>query len=450
MSKRRQTTGLPKDKQKPAAAADPQKDAREHKSRAEREAQIQRWVVIGTVVTVAVVAVILVAALVIELVVTPNQVVATVNGETITVSQFERRVRLERALLNQQINGYLALITAQGLDPNQYAGQEPLRTWLAQVQIPDQLGNEVINRMVDDELVRQEAAARGISVSDEDVQKRISSFFGFDPLTAGQPATETPTPTVTPTPFVSPTPSPVPTSTPAPVAEVTAEATGEATAAVEATATGTPFPTAMPTATLTAEELTTEYHQQRDEFFAYLRSSARLSDADINAYFEAQALRTALRDAVIETPENQALYVNARHILLETEADALDVVEALRNGESFAELARAVSTDTGSGSQGGELGWSPTGGFVAPFAQAVTDAPLGEIAGPVQSEFGWHVIQVRGREFRPVSAREGEQLKDQQFTTWLEDRRAAEDVNVEIASIWVDFVPTDPVFVANF
>ncbi len=446
MSKRSQTTGLPKDKQRPAAAADPKKDAREHKSRAEREAQIQRWVVIGTVVAVVVIAVILVAALVVELVVTPNRVVATVNDETITVAQFEQRVRLERALLNQQINGYLALITAQGLDPNQYAGQEPLRTWLSQVQIPDQLGNEVINRMVDDALVRQEAAARGITVSQEDVNQRINDFFGFDPLTAGQPATETPTPTVTPTPFVSPTPSPVPTSTPAPVVEATAEAT----AAVEATPTGTPFPTALPTATQTAEELTAEFNQQRDDFFAYLRSSARLSDADINAYFEAQALRTALRDAVFETPADQALHVNARHILLENEADALDVIEALRGGESFAELARAVSADTGSGAQGGELGWSPAGGFVTPFAQAVTDAPLGEIVGPVQTEFGWHVIQVRGRELRPVSAREGEQLKDQQFAAWLSDRRSAEDVKVEIAPIWVDFVPADPVFVANF
>jgi parvulin-like peptidyl-prolyl isomerase len=377
-------------------------------------------------------------------------VVATVNDENITVSQFEQRVRLERALLNQQINGYLGLITAQGLDPNQYAGQEPLRTWLSQVQIPDQLGNAVIDKMVDDTLVRQEAAARGITVSEADVQQRISDFFGFDPATAGQPPTETPVPTNTPTPFVSPTPSPVPTATPVPVVEATAEVTGEATAAVEPTITPTLFPTPMPTATLTADELTAEFNQQRDDFFAYLRSAARVSDADINAYFEAQALRIALRDAVIETPENQALYVDARHILLETETDALDVIQALQNGDSFAELARSVSTDTGSGAQGGELGWTPTGGFVAPFAQAVTDAPIGEVIGPVQTEFGWHVIQVRGREYREVDAREAEQLKDQQFTTWLTDRRSAEDVTVEISPIWVDFVPADPVFVANF
>ncbi|MGQ9887566.1 MAG: peptidylprolyl isomerase [Aggregatilineales bacterium] len=453
MSKRSQTTGLPKGKQKPVAAANVKKEAREHKSRAEREAQIQRWVIIGTIVTVAVVAVILVAAVVIELVVTPNQVVATVNDDTITVAQFQQRVRLERALLNQQINGYLALLTAQGLDPNQFTGQEPLRTWLSRVQIPDQLGNAVINDMVDDLLVRQEAAARGISVTEADVQAQINDFFGFDPETAGQPPTATPSPTVTPTPFVSPTPSPVPTSTPTPVpvaAEATDEPDAEATAAVEPTITPTPFPTVTPTATRTADEERAEFERRRDDFFAYLRSAARISNDDINTYFETRALRAALRDAVAGIEGNQALYVNARHILLETEADALDVLNALQQGDLFAELARSVSADTGSGAQGGELGWSPVASYVQPFAQAVTDADIGEIIGPVQSEFGWHIIQVRARELRPVSVAEADRLKEQEFTAWLQERRGAEDVAIEISTIWADNVPDDPVFIANF
>lgn len=458
MSKRSQTTGLPKSKQRPTATADAKKDAkrkegREHKSRAEREAQLQRWVVIGTVATVAVVAIILAAAVIIELIVTPNQVVATVNGDTITVAQFQQRVRLERALLNQQINGYLSLLSAQGLDPNQFTGQEPLRTWLSRVQIPDQLGNAVINDMVNDLLVRQEAAARGISVTETDIQAQINQFFGFDPETAGQPPTATPSPTITPTPFVSPTPSPVPTSTPTPVpavAEITAEPGAEATAPVEPTITPTPFPTATPTATRTPKEERAEFERRRDEFFAYLRNAARLSNGDINAYFETRALRAALRDAVAETKSNEALYVNARHILLETESDALDVLDALKRGDLFAELARAVSVDPGSGAQGGELGWSPVARYVPPFAQAVTDAAIGEIVGPVRSEFGWHIIQVRARELRPVSAAEADRLKEQEFTAWLEARRSAEDVAIEISSIWADNVPSDPVFIANF
>ena len=453
MSKRSQTTGLPKNKQKPVAAADAKKGAREHKSRAEREAQIQRWVVIGTIVTVAVVAIILVAAVVIELIVTPNRVAATVNNDTITVAQFQQRVRLERALLNQQINSYLALLTAQGLDPNQFAGQEPLRTWLSRVQIPDQLGNAVINDMVDDLLIRQEAAARGISVTDADVQAQINDFFGFDPETAGQPPTATPSPTVTPTPFVSPTPSPVPTNTPTLIpaaAEATDEPGAEATAAVEPTITPTPFPTVTPTATRTADEEKAEFERRRDDFFAYLRNAARISNNDIAAYFEMRALRAALRDAIAETTGSEALYVNARHILLETEADALDVLDALQRGDLFAELARSVSVDRGSGAQGGELGWSPVAGYVQPFAQAVTTAEIGEIIGPVQSEFGWHIIQVRARELRPVSAAEADRLREQEFAAWLEERRGAEDVAIEISTIWADNVPSDPVFIANF
>ena len=81
------------------------------------------------------------------------------NDNTITVSEFQDRVRLERALLNLQINNFVANLSASGLDPNQFAGQEPLRTWLSQVQIPDQLGNSVVNTMVDNLLVRQQAEA---------------------------------------------------------------------------------------------------------------------------------------------------------------------------------------------------------------------------------------------------------------------------------------------------
>src|SRR5690606_28191605 len=226
MAKRRQTTGLPK-QQSPTPPTQ-QELKRERKSRAEREADIQRRVLIGTGVTVAIVVLILVAAVVIELFITPNQVVASVNGENITVAQFQERVRLERALLNLQINNYVSNIQALGLDPNQFAGEEPLRTWLAQVQIPDQLGNSVIQRMVSDTLIRQQAQQLGISVSQEQIDSRIEDFLGFDPDALSEAeATETVEPTVTPTPFVSPTPSatPLPTSTPEPTEEATAEAT---------------------------------------------------------------------------------------------------------------------------------------------------------------------------------------------------------------------------------
>lgn len=439
MAKRRQTTGLPK-QQSPTPPTQ-QELKRERKSRAEREADIQRRVLIGTGVTVAIVVLILVAAVVIELFITPNQVVASVNGENITVAQFQERVRLERALLNLQINNYVSNIQALGLDPNQFAGEEPLRTWLAQVQIPDQLGNSVIQRMVSDTLIRQQAQQLGISVSQEQIDSRIEDFLGFDPDALSEAeATETVEPTVTPTPFVSPTPSatPLPTSTPEP----TEEATAEATDAPEATPTYTLVP---PTPTQTAEEQIAEFQTLRDNFFTSITNSARISRDQLTQYFEGLALRDALRDETSGLT-NEILHVDARHILVATEEEALDIKAALEAGESFAGLAAASSTDTGSGANGGELGWSPVTNFVQPFAEAVTNGEVGAILGPVQTEFGWHIIQIHGSEVRPVTDDQLENARNAEFERWLEAHRESMQDTITINSIWADHVPNEPAF----
>jgi parvulin-like peptidyl-prolyl isomerase len=445
MAKRRQTTGLPKQKAATQTSAS-QESGRVQKSRAEREAQIQRYILIGSAVGIGIIVLILVLAVVIELVITPNQVVANVNGQTITVAQFEERVRLERALLNLRINNFAALISAQGMDINQMAGQEPLRSWLSLIQLPDQLGNSVVNTMVDDTLVRQQAAAMGITVSEEDIEQQIINELGFDPEDFVDEAevepTETVEPTITPTPFVSPTPSPTrpPTATAEPTVEATEEATEEAQA--DMTPTFTPLP---PTATLTAPERLDRFQTIREDYFSGITSSARISRAQLNSYYETMALREALRDAVTEI-DTEVLHANARHILVATQEEALDIVSALQAGESFAALAQAASTDTGSGSQGGELGWSPVTNYVAPFAEAVENAEIGAITEPVETEFGWHIIQVRAREMREVSEAELENARNRELERWLETLKEAEETSIEINPIWADNVPDDPVF----
>jgi peptidyl-prolyl cis-trans isomerase D len=440
MTKRRQTSGLPK--QSPSAQPGTQEGRRERKSRAEREAAIQRRVLIGTGITVAIVVLILVAAVIVELFVTPNQVVASVNGETITIAQFQERVRLERALLNLQINNFVSNIRALGLDPNQFAGEEPLRSWLSQVQIPDQLGNSVVNTMISDALIRQQAQALGITVSEEQINTKIEDFLGFnrEALTSAE-ATETVEPTVTPTPFVSPTPSP--TRTPTPTAEATEESTAEATDAVESTPAFTPVP---PTPTQTAEEQIARFQTLRDSFFTNIVNTARISRDQLTRYFEGLALRDALRDSISELT-NDIVHVNARHILVATEEKALDIKAALEAGESFAGLAEASSTDTGSGARGGELGWSPVTNFVQPFAEAVTDGEVGVLLGPVQTTFGWHIIQIHGREIRPVSDDQLESAKNAEFERWLTQQREAAQDNISINSVWADHVPDEPAFV---
>lgn len=86
---------------------------------------------------------------------------------------------------------------------------------------------------------------------------------------------------------------------------------------------------------------------------------------------------------------------NASHILVETEEEAKAVMERLEAGEDFAEIAKEVSTDPGSGAQGGSLGWFADGMMVAPFQEAVASLETGETTEtPVETQFGFHIVRL--------------------------------------------------------
>ena len=86
---------------------------------------------------------------------------------------------------------------------------------------------------------------------------------------------------------------------------------------------------------------------------------------------------------------------NAAHILVDNEDKAKELKKQLDEGGDFAELAKTNSTDTGSGAQGGDLGWFGLGMMVKPFEDAVVGAEIGKVTGPVKSDFGWHLVLVK-------------------------------------------------------
>lgn len=101
-----------------------------------------------------------------------------------------------------------------------------------------------------------------------------------------------------------------------------------------------------------------------------------------------------------------------RHILLETEDEAKDVIAALQKGEKFETLAEQRSKDTGSKSRGGDLDWNAPSNFVKPFADAMVALQKGKFTTtPVQTQFGWHVIEVD--DVRPAKVPTFEEVKPQ-------------------------------------
>jgi peptidyl-prolyl cis-trans isomerase C len=87
-----------------------------------------------------------------------------------------------------------------------------------------------------------------------------------------------------------------------------------------------------------------------------------------------------------------------RHILVKTEPEALTAIKRIKGGEEFAKVAAELSDDPGSKDNGGELGCQPLSGYVPEFANAGAELKVGELSAPVQSQFGFHVMQVTKRD----------------------------------------------------
>jgi len=121
--------------------------------------------------------------------------------------------------------------------------------------------------------------------------------------------------------------------------------------------------------------------------------SARALEAVVRGAVTDAALQAAY-DARFKDAAPQTEY-NAAHILVADEAKAKELLAELEAGADFAELAKTNSTDTGSGAVGGDLGWFGLGMMVKPFEEAVVASEVGKVAGPVQSDFGFHLILVK-------------------------------------------------------
>lgn len=122
---------------------------------------------------------------------------------------------------------------------------------------------------------------------------------------------------------------------------------------------------------------------------AYVEKEAAgwdMGEKAMRGYFEAHKANYAVKEAV-----------HARHILVESEAEARNLLLQALAGSDFGELAVRASKDQGSAEKGGDLGWIEKGDTVPAFEEAAFSARQGNLAGPVQSEYGWHVIQVLGQ-----------------------------------------------------
>lgn len=162
-----------------------------------------------------------------------------------------------------------------------------------------------------------------------------------------------------------------------------------------------------------------------------------VSDADIQAAYDSRfADGTAGEE------------YNASHILVETEEEALAIVEELNGGADFAEVAKAKSIGP-SRENGGALGWFGPGRMVPDFEAAVIALQPETISGPVQTEFGWHVIRLN--ETRVVDAPALEEVRDE-IQLELQQIAVTEHIEALVTSADVvlpDLSDLDPASIMN-
>ena len=160
----------------------------------------------------------------------------------------------------------------------------------------------------------------------------------------------------------------------------------------------------------------------------------------------ADMLDTGVTDEMIEAAyqtryadQDMGLEYDASHILLETEEEALSLLEELKAGADFVTAAQTHSTGP-SGPGGGSLGWFGRGDMVQPFDEAVAGMEVGTLSDPVQTQFGWHIIRLN--DTRRIEAPELEEVReeiiDELGQTVLEARLAELQVDAVIEEM-----PTD-------
>jgi peptidyl-prolyl cis-trans isomerase C len=155
------------------------------------------------------------------------------------------------------------------------------------------------------------------------------------------------------------------------------------------------------------------------QLFADFQKKNPVTDADIKAEY----------DKFVK--ENGGKEYRARHILVETEADAKALIADIKKSGNFEELAKKASKDPGSGANGGDLDWAAAGSYVPEFSGAMVKLDKGQMTDtPVKTQFGFHIIRVddvrdaqlpKLEEVRPQIA---QQLQQQKLSAYQEGLRS--------------------------
>lgn len=445
-----------------------------HLAREQREARQNRIILIVSIAVGVIVLGLVGYGVIDQSIIRPRTPVARVGETNITVREFEAFGQYTRyQMLNQSYQYYTFHQQFGEFGGNFLQTAQSIAMELMQ---PVSLGRNVLDEMINNLIIKEEATKRGIVVSESEIDEAVQAAFGFFP-------DGTPTPTVTVT--IQPTPTysetqlaliNTPTSIPeeedslnleenetsivendetelsatdtideflAPEDDETPEAAVLELEETEPDLTSTPQ--ATPTITLTPTPYTTAIFGQNIRDFNRLFAVYNFDINDLREIFSVQLMREKLTEDIELDGETTKNEVWARHILVDSESYelALEILTRLEEGENFIDLAAIYSIDESNKHRGGDLGWFDENTMVTEFTEAAFSLAEGEISEPVETTFGFHIIQVIGKRESQVLPEQLAQQKQQAFSLWLTEQRNNRD-DIEIYDNWDQFVPTKP------
>ncbi len=196
-------------------------------------------------------------------------------------------------------------------------------------------------------------------------------------------------------------------------------------------------------------------------WYAEASAVSGLSEDDLRHIFATEALRDVLMGLIAENMPLEEPAVRARHILCAfapenpaapvtptadqraaAEGCIADAVTRLNAGQDFAAVAAAVSQDGATAPAGGDLGWVLISYLPEPLAEAVTDADLNTVLGPVETEYGLHLIEVQGQRVQPLTDAQIAEGRIGYFEAWIASLRA--EAEVTRAADWAEGIPATP------
>ncbi len=420
--------------------------SRRHQTKAQREAETRQRVVIGTTIVAVLSVIILIIGVFYSTIFEPQEAMADINGVKITRDEFYKRVNYERFRIylidrntRQQAEQYLsdpnsAQFFAQFFEQQQQQLQQQYAT----------IGSNVLNQMIQERVVVDEAAKRGIEVTDAEVDTEIRRELAdlnqaiiqedVDATATGVVNATATAAGFTPTP--EPTATEVMTDTTAmtDTAAMTDTTTVTDTNTVSATATvvGTPIATFTPEPSPTPNIFTTDkFDPAYQTFLSTLQDRVGYNEQQFRDVVRAQLIFQKVEEQVKAEAESTVAVtdteeqIHAAHILVATQEEAQAALDRINAGEDFATVAQELSTDTGSGAQGGDLGWFGRDTMVAEFSNAAfTLTTPGQLSDPIQTQFGWHIIKLL----------EGPELRARDGTTVEQERQT------QLNQAWSDFL----------